>query len=260
MLKKEWENYKQEVKEALEDLRTKGRRKRQIPNILTSLRLLAPFFILPASFFKNIPLVLGFVAGFSVTDMLDGFIARTFHFTSKLGKDLDACCDKIFAGTLLLASSFMNPIMLISLGLESVIAGININAKLKGKEPHSLYIGKLKTFFLFPLLGLSLVSNVEMLDLLFKITFGVTTGLQVLTTFSYLAKYQLEEPKEEMKDSLEHPSLEFSKDEEKPLTNEKTLTLTKTSQNISMLKDIKELLLKETSVPEEEKTKENIKK
>lgn len=260
MLKKEWENYKQEVKEALEDLRTKGRRKRQIPNILTSLRLLAPFFILPASFFKNIPLVLGFVAGFSVTDMLDGFIARTFHFTSKLGKDLDACCDKIFAGTLLLASSFINPVMLISFALESVIAGININAKLKGKEPHSLYIGKLKTFFLFPLLGLSLVSNVEMLDLLFKITFGVTTGLQVLTTFSYFAKYHLEEKETSMDNPKKQESLEIPEVYEEPELKEKVLTLSQTSQNISMLKDIKELLLKETALPKEEKAKENIKK
>ena len=159
MLKKEWENYKQEIKEAIEDLKTKGRRKKQIPNVLTSLRLFAPLFILPASFIGNIPFVVGSVVAFSVTDMLDGFIARKFHLTSKLGKDLDAFSDKIFAGTLLLAASILNPILLVNLSLEVCIAGINVNAKLRGAETKSLPIGKVKTAFLFPLLGCSLITN-----------------------------------------------------------------------------------------------------
>lgn len=262
MLKKEWERYKIEIKNAMEDLKTKGRRKKQIPNILTSLRLLAPFFILPASFFGNIPLVLGLVAGFSATDMLDGFIARTFHLTSQLGKDLDAVCDKLFSLTLLLASSIMNPIMLVTLALESSIAVINVNAKLKGKETHSLYIGKAKTIFLFPLLGLSLVSNVEVFDFAFKTVFGITTGLQALTAASYFTKYQLEEKNSSANFSNNIKQIEIIETEEQPRSKkkEKVLNSDKRTQKISMLKDLKTLLLKETALPEKEKGKENIKK
>ncbi len=264
MIKEKWNIYKKEIREAIVDLRTKGRRVRQIPNILTSLRLFAPFFILPASFFGNIPLVLGFVAAFSITDMLDGFIARTFHFTSKLGKDLDAFSDKIFAGTLLLAASFMNPIMLVNFSLEGLIAAINVHATLKGKETKSLYIGKAKTAFLFPLLGLSLVSDVSILEPIFKAMFGITTGLQILTAFSYRKKYQLKEVTQIKEESINDDiSLEETTSEEKVKSKKKELgemRPTQTSQNISMLKDIKALLLKETKAPEEEKNKENIKK
>lgn len=186
-MKEQWKIYKQEIKEVCADLRTKGRRKLQIPNILTSLRLLAPAFILPASFFQNIPLVLVFVVVFSLTDMIDGFIARTFHLTSEFGKDLDAFCDKIFAGTLLLASSFQKPILLISLFLEMVIASINMQAKINGKEAKSLFIGKVKTFYLFSLIAFSLIEN----SVVFKILLGITTILQIGAIFLYKKKYQM---------------------------------------------------------------------
>ncbi len=190
-MKEQWKIYKRELNEAWESLRTKGKRKTQIPNILTSLRLFAPVFILPASFFEDIPLVLFFVGIFSITDMLDGFIARTFHFTSELGKDLDAFCDKVFAGTLLLAASFLNPIMVMSLFLEIVIASINVYAQIKGRNPKSLSIGKVKTFFLFPLLGLSLVNGSKILEKFFKILFGITIILQLWTVCAYRKKYQV---------------------------------------------------------------------
>lgn len=190
MIKEQLLRYQEEFKEALQDLKTKGKRKRQIPNILTSLRLLAPFFILPSAFVGNVPLVLTFVGVFSITDFLDGAIARTFHLTSNLGRDLDAFCDKIFAGTLLLGASFMNPILLINLGLELAITSINVRAKLKGLDPKSLYIGKIKTFFLFPLLGLSLVSNALAIEPIFYTLLGITASLQGITAYSYQGKYQ----------------------------------------------------------------------
>ncbi len=263
MIKEQWKIYKAEIKEAWKDLRTKGRRVKQIPNILTSLRLLAPAFILPASFVGNISLVLGFVVGFSVTDMLDGLIARTFHLTSKLGKDLDAFCDKVFAGTLLVASSFINPIMLVSLLLESMIASINIKAKLEGKETKSLYIGKAKTLFLFPLLGLSLVSDVLSIEPIFKAFFGVTTTLQVLATFSYMKKYHFEEKEREENVTTDETIVLVEDEEDSEKEKQKELEKgpsTKASTKISTLKDIRELLLKETAQPEMDKNKENKKK
>ena len=60
------EQYKIYIKEALEDIKTKGRRYRQIPNIITSSRLIAaPFFIIPAALCKNLFLLVIFVTFFS---------------------------------------------------------------------------------------------------------------------------------------------------------------------------------------------------
>lgn len=248
MLKKEWEIYKQEIKEAIDDLKTKGRRKKQIPNILTSLRLLAPLFILPASFLGNIPFIVGSVVVFSATDMLDGFIARTFQLTSHLGRDLDAFSDKVFAGTLLLASSMINPMLLLTFSLEASIAGINMNAKLKGIEAKSLTIGKVKTFFLFPLLGCSLISSQLSLEPLFNLLFASTTILQVITAANYQRNYKsLLQVKEEVLDFKEEENKETDivveeKEEEKTI-GEKTIS--KTSADLASLRDIRKSLVGE---------------
>lgn len=247
MFDKEWKVYKEEIKEAWKDLKTKGRRRRQIPNILTSLRLLAPVFILPSAFLGNIPFVIGSFIAFSVTDMLDGFIARKFNFTSKLGRDLDAFSDKIFAGTLLLASSIINPILLLNFSLEACIAGINVNAKLKGVEAKSLIIGKVKTAFLFPLLGCSFIYSTLSIEPLFNLLFASTTLLQVLTISSYHRNYKtLIENKVEEKESVVERETELvemeEKDKELGLGEKK---LTKTSSDLESLRDIRKSLVEE---------------
>lgn len=260
MLKEEWKVYKSQLKEAITDLKTKGRRKQQIPNVITSFRLLAPFVILPFSVTGNIPGVLISVAAFSITDAMDGLIARKFHLTSDLGRDLDALCDKLFSGTLLVAASLTNPIMSISLLLEGLIGGINTRAKLKGYSPKSLYIGKLKTVFLFPLLGLSLVTH----NLVFKLVFSATTSLQILTISAYLRKYKKIE-QETFEEIPLNPSdgLLLENNESDEQTHEKVLEkvdrvipvekeCTNRRQKIQTLKDMRNILLKEIGMSEED--------
>ncbi len=248
MFKKEWENYKQEIKEAIIDLKTKGRRIKQIPNILTSMRLFAPLFILPAAFLGNIPFVVGSVITFSITDMLDGFIARKFHLTSKLGKDLDAFSDKVFAGTLLLAASILNPILLINFSLEACIAGINVNAKMRGIEAKSLTIGKIKTAFLFPLLGCSLITSKVPVQAIFNTLFASTTILQIVTTASYHRNYkELLESNQKLVET-KIPVLNEESEAESENQKEKKLgekTISQTSKDLKALRDIRKSLVEE---------------
>ena len=153
-------NYKLLFKDALNDLKTKGKRHKQIPNILTLTRLIAaPLFIIPTAIAGNVPFIVIFTLLFSLTDAVDGFIARRYNLISELGKDLDAICDKFFAGTLLIAASCFSPILLFNLVGELVIAIINIKHKLDGKQPGSLYVGKIKTCVLYPLLGIGILNN-----------------------------------------------------------------------------------------------------
>ena len=68
---------------------------KNIPNILTSLRiLLAPtFFVLFIYKYYSYSAICFFIA--SITDLLDGFLARKFNIISKFGKLYDPLADKI---------------------------------------------------------------------------------------------------------------------------------------------------------------------
>jgi len=185
------EQYKLYFKEAFTDIKTKGRRYKQIPNIITSSRLIAaPFFIIPAALYKNILLLVIFVTFFSLTDAFDGYIARKYKLVSELGKDLDAICDKVFALSLLIAASIFEPILIINMIAEIIIAFINIRQKLHGRTPKSLMIGKIKTWVLYPLLGLAFLGTIVNVKEIFIIFLTSSFTMQVFTIASYLLKYE----------------------------------------------------------------------
>lgn len=78
---------------------------KNIPNILSMLRiLLIPFFV--RSLIVNNPQTAGLILLASgLTDVLDGFLARTFNWQSQLGALLDPLADKLTQATV--AFSFM---------------------------------------------------------------------------------------------------------------------------------------------------------
>lgn len=184
--------YINEIKKAYNDLKTKGRRYRQIPNLLTATRLIAaPLFIIPAALCKNITLLVIFATFFSLTDALDGFIAHRYNLVSDLGRDLDAICDKVFAFSLLIAASIFSPLLLFNMLLEAVIALINIREKINNREPQSVLTGKLKTWLLYPLLGIAFLNQIVNAKIAFIIFFVLALVMQILTIISYLIKYNI---------------------------------------------------------------------
>lgn len=249
--------YKEQINEALGDLKTKGRRHKQIPNLLTLLRLTAPAVIIPAAILGNIPFIIGATAFFGLTDLADGFIARNWELTSKLGADLDALADKLFAGTLLLAASVTNPLLLINVVLEMAIAGININQKAHGKEAASTLMGKIKTFSLFPLAGAGILSALNPVPTLVNVLAVTTTILQALTIGSYLIKYNKLPKKEktEKVNEIEPVTLNAKEDETQKI-KEKTIDPKEkndaTSQlenpEVKRLREMKSFLLHEKEI------------
>ena len=249
-------DYKDQIKEALEDLKTAGRRHKQIPNILTMLRLTAPFIIIPAAIIGNVPFILWSTAAFGITDLADGFIARNWNLTSKLGKDLDAFADKMFAGTLLLAAAVTNPLLYLNVGLEMAIAGININQKVKGKEAASTMMGKIKTFALFPLAGVSILSSVFSESIIATLAV-ITTVSQFLTIKSYLKKYNKSNneevaTKENILKIEEPKNDELTNDKEKKLSKEQIIkTELQPDIRIRKLQEMKTVLLNSKPIPQE---------
>lgn len=208
------EKYRIQINEALTDLKTPGKRIKQLPNIITLGRLLSPFAIIPTALFGNSDDAIKLAAFFGLTDMLDGFIARNWDLSSPLGADLDALTDKMFAGTLLLTGAITNPCLLANTGLEMAIAGINLKQKFSGNKSGSTIMGKVKTGAVFTLGGLGVVAtSIEELDKVI-LPLSVATGLlQAMTIASYLKKYNNDSNRKTQNNNKNEELLEKLKEE-----------------------------------------------
>lgn len=95
-----------------------------IPNILTVIRLLAAPGVILAALFLSRPtadwVVLGLFIGASVTDWVDGYLARAWNQTSRFGAMLDPIADKamvMIALLIVVATSGVSALVLIPTGI-----------------------------------------------------------------------------------------------------------------------------------------------
>ena len=169
-------------KELYNDLKKK-KIKKQIPNILTLTRLFSPLVIY---FINNKKIVLLMLIFFSLTDFLDGYLARRYQSVSRFGAYLDALVDKVFALTLLIV---VLPNNYIIFALEIFIIMINLYAFYKKKFPKTIYIGKIKTVFLFLLIIiLNLRRFFTFNSIYIEVLMIVTVILQIITLVCYILK------------------------------------------------------------------------
>lgn len=176
--------------------------KKQIANMLSFIRLLLvlPILILIIFYFINhnntlliITGILALIGG--ITDYLDGRCARKYNTFSEYGKKLDQISDKTFATTLSLLLLSINKYFIITFIMELLIIIINAlyNLKFKNINNDSNVIGKLKQWPLFALLFIGFFSKIN--TIFYNITFVLfvlTTGMQLLTIFSYIDKHTKE--------------------------------------------------------------------
>jgi CDP-diacylglycerol--glycerol-3-phosphate 3-phosphatidyltransferase len=129
-------------------------KKMNLPNKLTILRMImVPFFVAflllsdTYEYFKWIALVIFAVA--SLTDMLDGKIARKYNLVTNFGKFMDPLADKLLVCSALigLTSLGMIPawVTIIIIAREFIISGFRLIAAEKGVVIAAGYWGKLKT-------------------------------------------------------------------------------------------------------------------
>ena len=190
MIKKVIAHYKKYRKDYLTKLKNeknkKQRLKMQIPNILTSSRILAPLLLLPSALMGNFILSTIIATILGLTDCLDGFLARKWQVTSEYGQKLDAISDKLFAVGIAIPIIFTNPLIILPVIFFEVLIGcINLNSYLKGNNPKSTILGKIKTIFLYILLSsiyLTKALNISFLPIKLLI---LTNFLQIATTVQY---------------------------------------------------------------------------
>ena len=156
--KTQWKQFMNEGKICFQEFKNPNTRYKQIPNMFTASRLLAPFFIIPSVLVGNLPLTAIFVTGFALTDAADGYFARKYNATSEFGRKLDALTDKLFAAALLIPLTVINPTLLPLLAMEGVISAINVKSQLNNNVPKTKYIGKIKTAALSVTIGLNYIN------------------------------------------------------------------------------------------------------
>jgi len=171
-----------EFREQFKSIKTNGIKK-QIPNILTFSRAIAPLIIVPTILFERIDIAILELVFFAITDFLDGRLARKYNCVSKFGIKLDAFCDKIFALGLMIPAIIYYHILLVNLFFEFFISYVNVISESKKNNPASIMVGKIKTAFLSLSLFLAYFPGVKYDFIL--ISSGVTLGLQIVALIRY---------------------------------------------------------------------------
>jgi CDP-diacylglycerol---glycerol-3-phosphate 3-phosphatidyltransferase len=139
---------------------------RNLPNILSISRLIATVVVfalvlLDQQWAFAVATVLFFLA--SVTDYLDGYLARRFKVVSSLGVFLDLTADKVFVSAVMIALLPFNLVpawvVFIVVTRELMVSGLRSIAAAKGKVIPAGMWGKQKTFITLIALGALLLAK-----------------------------------------------------------------------------------------------------
>ena len=165
-----------------------------LPNKLTMLRvILIPFFVvcelIPYSWGKWAALAI-FVAA-SITDKLDGTIARKYNLITNFGKFMDPLADKLLVCSAMICFVGLGTlapwIVIIIVAREFIISGFRLVASDNGVVIAASYWGKFKTTF--QMIGVVLlIFNIPALSTLTTIIVWIALALTVISLVDYIVK------------------------------------------------------------------------
>ena len=169
-----------------------------LPNKLTCFRVvLIPFFVffMMAPFFEGygnyIALVIFIVA--SLTDLLDGKIARKHHLVTNFGKFMDPLADKLLVCSamicLIQTGQLAAWIVIIIISREFIISGFRLIASDNGVVIAASYWGKFKTTFQM-LMVIALILNLPYtwFQALGTVLIYVSLALTIISLIDYIVK------------------------------------------------------------------------
>ena len=169
-----------------------------LPNKLTTFRvILIPFFVffLLAPYFEEygnyIALVIFIVA--SLTDFLDGKIARKYNLVTNFGKFMDPLADKLLVCSAMIALVDQGRIpawiVIIIIAREFIISGFRLVAADNGSVIAARYWGKFKTVFQM-LMVIVLILDIPnpFFAVLGTVLTYIALALTVVSLIDYIAK------------------------------------------------------------------------
>lgn len=167
-----------------------------LPNKLTMLRvLLIPVFVvlLLADFWGKwldyIALAVFIIA--SLTDMLDGMIARKYNLITNFGKFMDPLADKLLVCSAMICLLDLGRIpawvVIVIIAREFIISGFRLVASDKGVVIAAGYIGKAKTVFQMIMIML-MILDIEQIQLFTDIVMYIAVALTIISLVDYIGR------------------------------------------------------------------------
>ena len=169
-----------------------------LPNKLTLFRvILIPFFVffLLAPYFEgygNYIAVAVFIVA-SITDFLDGKIARKYNLVTNFGKFMDPLADKLLVSSALICLVALNKIpawvVIVIIAREFIISGFRLVAADNGVVIAASYWGKFKTAFQMVTV-IVLILNIpgEVFAVIGTVLIYISLVLTVISLIDYIAK------------------------------------------------------------------------
>ena len=174
--------------------------KMNLPNKLTMFRvILVPFFVFflteseNYSWFKWVALGIFVVA--SLTDLLDGKIARKYNLVTTFGKFMDPLADKLLVCSALIALIPLEAIpawaTILIIAREFIISGFRLVAAEKGVVIAASYWGKFKTVFQMAMIIMLILRLAGVVHPIYDMATLVVTVIAVALTIVSLVDYIL---------------------------------------------------------------------
>lgn len=169
-----------------------------LPNKLTVLRvILIPFFVFflmtdfVGGYSKYIAALIFLIA--SITDLLDGKIARKYGLVTNFGKFMDPLADKLLVCSALIAFTQMQLlpawIVIIIISREFIISGFRLIAADKGVVIAANYWGKFKTTFQMIMIVLLILKlDIPYMAIIENIIIYIALALTVISLVDYVYK------------------------------------------------------------------------
>ncbi len=179
-----------------------------LPNKLTVFRavLIVPFVILMLGGYAQwgwFMAVYGGIAGYtdyialavfiiaSLTDFLDGKIARKYNLVTNFGKFMDPLADKLLVCAALICLIEMQRIpawiVIIIISREFIISGFRLVAADNRVVIAASYWGKFKTAFQMVMVCL-MIANIDALNVITQIVMWIAVTLTIVSLADYLVK------------------------------------------------------------------------
>lgn len=168
-----------------------------LPNKLTILRvIMIPFFVAALLYDGGANQNMRYVAAAlfiiaSLTDMLDGKIARKYNLVTNFGKFMDPLADKLLVCSALICMIELRELpawmVIIIISREFIISGFRLVASDNGVVIAASYWGKFKTTF--QMIGVVLlIFNIPALSTLTTIIVWIALALTVISLVDYIVK------------------------------------------------------------------------